>query len=53
MDFSIFNGFWVLKFGDQIWIFMYSYFGKFSGHFSKISNLLDFGFSNELKLDFT
>ena len=39
--------FWFLnlEFGNQIWKFMYSYFGKFSGQFSKISNFLEFGFS--------
>ena len=30
---------------------MCRYFGKFSRHFSKISNFLEFGFSDELKLE--
>ena len=39
-------GFLNLEFGNQIWKFICSYFGKFSGQFSEISNFLEFGFSN-------
>ena len=49
MDF----GFLKLELGNQIWKFMCSYFGKFSGQFSKIANFLEFGFSNELKMEFS
>ena len=49
MEFEFLN----LEFGNQIWKFMCSYFGKFSGQFSKISNFLELGFSKELKLEFS
>ena len=46
-------GFLNLEFGNQIWKFICSYFGKFSGQFLKISNFLEFEFFNELKLEFS
>ena len=47
-------GFSKLVCGNQIWKFMCRcrYLGKFSGQFSKISNFLEFGFSDEIKLEF-
>ena len=42
-----------LEFGNQIWKFMRRYFGKFSGKFSKIPKVLEFGFSNALELEFS
>ena len=42
-----------LDFGNQIWKFMCTYFGKFSGNFPNILLFLDSGFSIESKLDFS
>ena len=42
-------GFLNLEFGNQIWKFILA---NFSGQFSKISNFLEFGFSDEIKLEF-
>ena len=55
MDFSIFDGFWVFRFGvwkSNLEIYLcVAILANFQGNF-KISNFLEFGFSNELKLDF-